>query len=340
MASRPTIVTVARNAGVSIASVSRVVNGQPASPDMVRRVRDAAALVGYVPDSLARSLKAGQTHQLALAVSDIANPVYIAMMRAVEQVTRRAGFRLVIHSTGADPVEEVALLRDLAHRYVDGLILSPLRVTDRLLQSLHDAPAPVVVVGTLPEGAQVDSIRADSRSGVALAFEHLLTGGRRRIGFINGRVDTVPGSARREGWEAALRSARIPHDDSLVAVADDFTFQAGHAATHALLLRADPDALFCANDLLALGAVRALAERGRVVPGDVAVVGMDDTDLAAMSSPSLSSVSLGSEERGRLAAILLLERLADPLIGVRQLQVPPRLVVRESSSFGRVGTGG
>lgn len=331
MASRPTIVTVARNAGVSIASVSRVVNGQPASPDMVRRVRDAADQLGYVPDSLARSLKAGQTHQLAFAVSDIANPVYIAMMRAVEGVTRRAGFRLVIHSTGADPVEEVDLLRDLAHRYVDGLILSPLRITDRLLECLADATAPVVVVGTLPDDAGVDTVRADSRSGVALAVRHLLEQGRQRIGFINGQIDTVPGSARHDGWQAALASAHVPYDDSLAAVADDFTFQAGYAATRSLLGRSDPDALFCSNDLLALGALRALAERGRRVPDDVAVVGMDDTELASMSSPSLSSVSLASEERGRLAASLLLERLADPSLPVRRLQVSPRLVVRGSS---------
>lgn len=298
---------------------------------MVQRVTTAAELVGYVPDSLARSLKAGRTHQLAFAVSDIANPVYIAMMRAIEGVTRGAGFRLVIHSTGADPAEEVDLLRDLAHRYVDGLILSPLRITDELLRHLREASAPVVVVGTLPDDTLVDTVRADSRSGVALAVAHLLSIGRRRLAFINGDVDTVPGSARRDGWLAALGSSGIPYEASLVAVADDFTVAAGYAAARELLARDDPDALFAANDLLALGAMRALIESGRVIPRDVAVIGMDDTELASMGSPSLSSVSLASEERGRLAANLLLARLADPTTPIRRLQVASRLVVRESS---------
>lgn len=331
MPSRATIVTVARNAGVSIASVSRVVNGQPASADMVRRVRDASERLGYVPDSVARSLKAGLTNQLALSVSDIANPVYVAMMRAIEEVTRRAGYRLVLHSTGSDPVEETALLRDLAHRYVDGLILSPLRITDELLAGLRDAAAPVVVIGSLPDGATVDTVRADSRSGVDLAVRHLRAVGRQRIGFVNGRTDTVPGAARRDGWLQALEVAGLEYEESYVSVAEDFTFRAGYVATQRLLAQAHPDALFCANDLLAMGALRALADTGRRVPDDVAVVGMDDTDLAAMCSPSLTSVSLASEERGRLAATLLLERLADPSIRVRRVQVPPTLVVREST---------
>src|SRR5882762_7105766 len=123
-ASRPTVVTVARLAGVSVASVSRVLNGGTATPRMEQRVRSAAAQLGYVPDAAARSLRAGRTYQLAFAVADLGNPTYVDMMRGVEAVTSSSGYRLLVHSTGSDPADEISLIESLGHRYVDGLILS------------------------------------------------------------------------------------------------------------------------------------------------------------------------------------------------------------------------
>lgn len=333
-APRPTLVTVARHAGVSIASVSRVLNGLPARPEMIRRVREASDAVGYVPDAVARSLQAGRTHQLAFSVADIGNPVYAAMMRAIVRVTRRAGYRLLLGSTDADPGGEVALLRSLRNRYVDGLILSPIRVTEEVVEELRNAARPVVVIGTLPDDVPVDNVRADSRHGVALAVRHLLDGGRRDVGFINGPTDTVPGTARREGFERAMAEAERPIDRRMVIEADDFTFAAGRAAAKRLFADRHPDAIFAANDLLAIGAMRMLHERGLRVPDDVAVVGMDDTELAEMSTPALTSVSLASEERGELAARLLLERLDHPDAPPARASVPPRLVVRDSSGRG------
>jgi LacI family transcriptional regulator len=329
---RPTLVTVAREAGVSIASVSRVMNGLPATPGMVERVRTASEAVGYVPDAVARSLRAGRTSQLAFTVADVANPVYVAMMRAIVRVTRRAGYRLLLGSTDSDPDVEVALLRSLRNRYVDGLILSPIRVTPELLDELRRPARPVVVIGTVPDDVPVDNVRADSRRGVGLAIRHLLEAGHRSVALVNGPTDTVPGTARLEGYQRALAEAERPFDPALVETADDFTFAAGRRATHALFARQRPSALFCANDLLAVGALRALDDLGLRVPDDVAVVGMDDTELAEMSNPSLSSVSLASEERGELAARLLLERLDHPDAPPAHASIPPRLVVRASSA--------
>jgi LacI family transcriptional regulator len=333
---RPTVVTVARRAGVSIASVSRVLNGLPASPGMKRRVRAATAALDYVPDARGRSLKAGRTMQLAFAVADIANPVYVEMMRAIEERTKAAGFRLVLHSTGSDPVDEIDLIEGLGRRYVDGLILSPLRITPEHLRSLRAASVPVVIIGSLPLGEPVDSVRADSRRGVGLAIEHLAKAGRRSIGFVNGDPRTIPGTARHEGYRSALAIAGLEYDERLEAVGGEFTYAAGHAAARQLLSRARPDALFCADDLIAVGAMRALADLHLRVPEDVAVVGMDDTELARMSTPALSSVSLGSAERARIAAGLLLDRLEDPTLGPRHLTIPPHLIVRESSGDARV----
>ncbi|MEU1688415.1 LacI family DNA-binding transcriptional regulator [Micromonospora sp. NPDC005707] len=328
---RPTVHTVAARAGVSIASASRVLNGVGGSPETIRKVREAAAEVGYVPNAIARSLQSQRTGLVALAVEDIGNPVYVEMMRAIESVVAASGRQLLVHATGGRIDNETALLRRLAHRYVDGMIVSPIRVTDDHLAALVDSPVPVVVVGQLAADAPVDNVRTDSRTGVGLAVDHLVAAGRRRIGFVNGPLDTVPGAARDAGFRAALARHGIALDERLVEVGD-FRYAAGRAATERLLARAAPDALVCANDLIAVGALHALLAAGRRVPDDVALVGMDDTELARMTFPQLSSVSLGSAERGRRAAELLLSRIADPALPPRREQVAPSLAVRASSA--------
>jgi LacI family transcriptional regulator len=303
---RPTLATVARLADVSVASVSRVLNGMPASPEMERRVLDAIEQVGYVPDVVARSLRARRTNQLALAVADVGNPVYVAMMRAIDATLRSTDYRLVLHSTGADPGAELDLLATMRHGYVDGLILQSLRVRDELLTEIGKLSIPVVVIGTLPDDVPVDNVR----------------------------TDTVPGAARWAGFAEGLAAAGLSVDDAPVEPSDDFTHTAGLEAVRRLLARTGQDrldGLACSNDLIAMGALRALAERGLRVPDDVAVIGMDDTDLAAMCNPPLSSVSTGAAERGATAARLLLERIADPELEPRRFTVPPRLVMREST---------
>jgi LacI family transcriptional regulator len=202
--SAPTVRTVADLAGVSIASASRVLNGLGGSTETTRRVREAAEQVGYVPNAIARSLQAQRTGLLALAVADIGNPVYVEMMRAIEGVAKQSGYQLLVHATGADPASEMILLRGLARRYVDGLVLSPLRITDGHMAALHRSPVPVVVVGQLPPDAAIDNVRADSHTGVALAVRHLASVGRRRIAFVNGAVDTLPGTARLAAYRHAL----------------------------------------------------------------------------------------------------------------------------------------
>ena len=330
---RATAAQVAERAGVSVASVSRVLNGLASSLRMAERVQAAAAELGYVPDATARSLKVGRTEQLAVAVADVGNPAYVAMMRAVEDVVRAAGYRTVLSAMGADPDDEIDVVRSLARGYADGLILSPLRVTPELVRELEQARRPVVVVGTLPAGTAIDNVRADSPGGVRLALTHLRDGGRRRIGFVNGPADTVPGSARARGYVRTVKRLGLPQSATLSVTAADFTYDAGRAVADQLLDQDDPpDAVLGANDLLAVAVINAITERGGRVPEDIAVVGMDDTELASYIRPSLTSVSLGSVERGTIAAELLLARIADPGREVQRVTVTPRLTVRSSSA--------
>ncbi|MFC9455646.1 LacI family DNA-binding transcriptional regulator [Streptomyces sp. NPDC056983] len=329
---QPTIVSIARQAGVSIASVSRVLNGLGARRETVERVERAASDLGYVPNAVARSLKDGRTRQLTFALPDIGNPAYVAMVRAVQSVTKTAGYRLLLHSTDAVVDDELAVLRSLGDRTSDGLIICPIRITDDHIEALTCAAGPVVVMGSLPSGVPVDSVRADSATGAALAVRHLHDTGCRRIAFINGPSDTVPGRNREEGYRAALAECGLVYDDALVAETG-FGIEAGARAAAELLGRR-PDAVFCANDQLALGTARALHARGLRIPQDVAVAGMDDSVLARSVWPPLTSVDLGSAERGRRAAELLLERLdgTAPVPRGTTATAPPRLVVRASTA--------
>ncbi|GGO51173.1 LacI family transcriptional regulator [Streptomyces daqingensis] len=338
----PTVETIAERAGVSIASVSRVLNGHGGRPDTVRKVERAAAEVGYVPNAVARSLKGGRSMQLTFAMQDIGNPVYVAMVRQIQTIAKEAGYRLLLHSTDAVVEDELAVLRSLADRTSDGLILCPIRITPEHVEALSTAARPVVVIGSLPDGVPVDSVRADSVTGAELAVRHLVETGRRRIAFVNGPADTVPGRNRQRGYREALAGCGVPADPALVETTD-FTVEAGSTAAHRLLDAAPGiDAFFCANDQLALGAAQALHSRELRIPGDVAVVGMDDTALVRAGWPPLSSVDLGSAERGRIAARMLLERISEESAGTsepapaRVRTVTPRLVVRASSHTAEV----
>ena len=327
----PTITTVARLANVSIASASRALNGIRTSPETLARVTEAAEAIGYVPNAAARSLRSRRTGQIVFAMPDVGNPVYTTMVAAIQEATRESGRRLMLHSTGADSEDELATVRELRHRFADGLILATLNITEAHVEELRSAATPVVVIGRPGRELGVDVVRAYSRKGAGEAVRHLHAVGRRRIALVNGPQQTVPGSERRLGYFDGLRSCGLRRDDRLVEDASDFTVEPGRAAAARLLARARPDALLCANDLLAVGALATLHDAGLDVPGDVALVGMDNTPLSELVWPPLTSVDLGSAERARIAAELLLERIEGSEVEPRIVSVEPSLVVRASS---------
>lgn len=331
---RVTLTQVARRAGVSLASASRALNGESASARTVERVERAAKDLAYVPDARAQSLKLGITGQLAFAVADVGNHVYVEMLRAVEDTVRPDGYRILISSTGSAVAAEIELLQGLRRGYADGLIISPLRINDDLLIELGRLRIPAVVIGNVPASVALDNVRANSAAGVGLAVEHLVAQGRRRLGFINGPLDTTPGRIRGEAFTAACRRWGLELPPSHCVVADDFTFQAGADAAGQLLQRsgADLDAVMTANDLIAAGTYHAALALGMQIPDQLAVVGMDDSALAAQLHPTLTSVGLGSAARGRHAAELLLSRLREPGRPTMRLVVEPELVVRSSTT--------
>lgn len=331
---KATLVQVAARAGVSVATASRVLNGGRTTPETARRTRQAATELQYTANAVGRGLRTRQTFQIAMAVADIGNPVYVAMMRAIEHGLRATGYRLLVHSTSADADAEMDFLAGMRQGYVDGVILQTLRGRPELTDAVRELAIPAVVIGNIDEDIALDAVRTDSRTGIGLAVEHLLHNGHRRLALLNGPADTAPGAARLRGFtETATRSGVTP-DPKLTVTCADFTHLAGYDAARVLLSsnNAQPEAIVCANDLIAMGALRALTEAGLRVPDDVALTGLDDIDLAAMCTPALTSVDMGARQRGELAVELLLARLTDPDRPTQRCFVQPSLVVRQSSS--------
>ncbi|MDR6868118.1 LacI family transcriptional regulator [Microbacterium resistens] len=335
MGTKPTLHEVAAAAGVSLASASRALTGRSASPEMVRKVRAAAKRIGYLPDATARSLRLGGHRQVVFAVDDIGNPNYVQMLRAIEEELGDA-IRLSVSATGRRPDQTVELIRSLSMGAGDGLIISPLRVTPALRQALAETVVPVVVIGTLHSDLGIDNVYVDSSVAVGMVVDHLVAIGRRNIGVINGPGNTNPGAARRAGFAAAVRRHDLHPSESLQITATDFTVSAGIEAATLLFTRAREDgealdAVVCVNDLIAIGAINAAMRLGLRVPEEIAITGIDDTEMAALYNPPLTSVSLQSARRGRLAARMLRERFADPARPPQRESVEATLVVRGST---------
>ncbi len=328
-----TIVDVAKRAGVSVGTVSRVLNGANAPTDTRRRVDTAVRDLGYVPNHAARSLKRRATEQIALVIPDVANPIYVQMATSAQRTAAERGYQLSLISTHNGAADERDVMRGLHRRQLDGMILVSLRPGPALLQQIREAGDRLCLIGSFPDDLPVDAVRVDSGAGVELAVAHLVEQGRSRLAMVNGTPGTVPAERRGAGFRDALLSRGLPLPADRI-VAGDFTMASGYRAMDELFGRTPAlDGVFCANDAMAIGVLRRLRELGRDVPGDIAVVGMDDIDMAAMTAPTLTSVSLLTEERGRLAAELLLDRLAhDGPLPPRTVHVRPALVVRESST--------
>lgn len=340
MAHRATLVEVARHAGVSLGSASRALHGSGASERMVRRVKAAAADLGYRPHVAGRSLRTKRTFQVAFAVADIGNPVYVEMLTEIHRVLAPHGYRVVVMSTGNSTRSTCELLGSLDDSLIDGLIISPLRIDTEFIELATTSPVPVVTIGRPLDDHGIDTVSTDSGEGIRLAVEHLLASERRRLLFLNGPLDTTPGNARQRGYESISSEIEARGENLGTVVAADFTVVAGARAIERHLATAQAhdqliEGIVAANDLLAIGAIHALREHGVRVPADVAVVGMDDTELGRVFQPTLTSVSLGATRRGNLAAELILRRVEHRQEAASHLHVGPELIVRQSTSPAR-----
>ena len=332
----PTIDMVAARAGVGRGTVSRVINGSPQVSEKARSaVESAVRELGYVPNQAARTLVTQRTDTVALVITASTErlwgePYFAGIIQGISRQLDDLGFHLLL--TMAETQEERTKLESyLLGRHVDGALLVSLHAKDALARRLHRAGLPVVLCGAPMDRLRVPFVDSDNIDGARQAVRHLLSTGRRRIATVAGPQDMAAGRDRLTGYRRALAEAGVIVDESLVAVAD-FTEAGGLTATRDLLDRAaDLDAVFAASDPMAFGALRALRDRDRSVPDDVAVVGFDDSPLALHTHPPLSTVNQPVESMGRRMASLLVAQIRDEPIEPNGTVLATRLMVRGSS---------
>ncbi|MFF5206211.1 LacI family DNA-binding transcriptional regulator [Streptosporangium sp. NPDC000396] len=335
-----TIHDVAARAGVSPATVSRFLRGQ--------RVRSFEAIqaavdeLGYWPSAAAQSLKSGRTHTIGVVVPDITNPYFAAVVKGMESVTREESYRILLANSDESSEREDDLLADMVRR-VDGIVLAPATEQDETPLHVRDADVPLVFIDRdLTGGEHFDAVLVNNREGGRQAAEHLLGLGHTRVAAISGNQDTTPGRLRREGFLNGLAAAdvEIPAEYDLVG---DFREESGYQLTLSLLsLPEPPTAIFTANNLMTLGALKALHDMRIDVPGYMSLIGFDDLDTGPLLRPPLTVIDRPMAEQGVLAMRLLLRRL-DPGYGdddPRRIVLDTKLIERASTSRPRESGGG
>ncbi|HWV47922.1 MAG TPA: LacI family DNA-binding transcriptional regulator [Microbacterium sp.] len=335
-----TLHDVARLAGVSIKTVSNVINDYPhIRPTTREKVELAIAELGYTPNLTARNLRSGRTGAIALALPDLSLAYFAELAAQVIHEAEAAGVVVLVEQTGADRDRELDLLRSPRLKLTDGLIFSPLGMGQEDAAAL-DVSYPLVLLGERIFEGPTDHVTMRNVEAAKAATEYLLASGRRRIAVVGAHEGEVIGSAalRLQGYREALADAGIPYDDSIVGYTTLWHRANGADSMRELLARgAEFDAVFGLNDTLALGAMRVLQESGRRVPEDVAVVGFDGLDEAEYSIPSLTTVDPGREWIAKTAVKTLLERIGagDEKPASRTLLADYRILERESAPAGR-----
>ncbi len=326
-----TIREVALRAGVSPSTVSHIINNTRfVAPETRERVLAAMAELNYRPNILARSLRRGETRTIGLILPDSANPFFAEIARAIEDAAFRAGYSVILGNTENDLARERVYIDVFLQKQVDGLIFVATGDQSPSLEELLRLNLPVVAVDRRLTGLAIDAVLTDNLQGGLLATRYLLARHHRRIGCITGPSHLTPSAERVVGYRQALREAGIGIDEQLIR-RGDFLPRSGYELTLDLLrLDPPPTALFVCNDMMAIGALRALAEAGWRVPDDCAVIGFDDIDLASFVNPPLTTIR---QDKGALAeesVRLLLERIADPNLPARTCLVATTLVERLS----------
>ncbi|MET9048599.1 LacI family DNA-binding transcriptional regulator [Streptomyces sp. NPDC003631] len=335
VAARPRIKDVAEYAGVSPKTVSNVINNFEHVSERTRAaVQEAIDALGYRVNIAGRQLRQGRTGMITLAVPELDVAYFAELAKHVMDEAAARGRTVLLHSTEAVRERELAALHGFDAQFSDGVILSPLALNPRDLAT-RDRRLPVVLLGERPAGGSTDHVGIDNVRAAREATEHLLSRGRRRIAVVGGAVRGRQGTdrLRTDGYREALGAAGVPFDADLVIPVGAYHWRDGARAAASLVERGlGPDALLCLNDHLALGALRALHEHGRSVPGDLDVVGFDDIEASRFSVPSLTTVAPDKREIARAAVSLLLERIDAPDgTALRDHVAGHRIIVREST---------
>ncbi len=327
-----TLEDVARQAGVSRATVSRVINGEKNVNEQTRqKVMEVIQQINFQPNVAARSLAAGRTNVIGLVIpagvaAIFADPYFPLLIQGVTTACNARDYSVMLWL--ADPEYERRMIRQVLHSgLLDGVLVSSMLTDDPIVRALHESKKPFILIGRHPT-LDVNYIDADNVQGAREATLHLLRLGYKRVATITGPQNMIAGLDRLEGYRLALKERGIAYDPQLVAEGD-FSESGGYMAMHALLPY-KPDAVFAATDMMAEGAMRAIRKAGLRIPQDIAIVGFDDMPNASRLSPPLTTIRQPTQRMGALAVNTLIDIIQNPAESKRHIVVPVELVIRES----------
>ncbi|HEY4090408.1 MAG TPA: LacI family DNA-binding transcriptional regulator [Luteibacter sp.] len=323
-----TVKEIAAIANVSVATVSRALQRpEIVSEETRRRIHEVVKRLGYTPNALARNLRTARTRLIVALVPDISNPFFSEVIRGIEQVAYETGYSVLLGETQSDLVREQAYADMVAARQADGIVT----MFHRIPNIPFEGRLPVVNACEYVKDSAISSVYIDNVAAATNAVNYLVTLGHREIAFIAGPASSPICVDREQGYHLALERAGLTFNPALTAVGD-FSIEAGERAIELFLSQGHPfSAVFCSNDEMAIGAMRALISRGLRVPEDVSIVGFDDIRFSRYTSPSLTTVAQPKNALGREAMTMLIELLNDPEVPPRKRVLSAELVVRGST---------
>ena len=335
MNKRVTLKDIAKATGVHVSTVSRALDPKrnaALSDDVVDKIRGAADQLGYRPNRVAYSLRTNRTLTIGVMIPDITNTLFPPIVRGIESVMEPEGYASILVNTDGQQGREVALLATLRDRGVDGIVHTAALRDDPSIIEAANAGLPVVTLNRKIEGSPIPYIVNDDRAGIAMTFAHLAGFGHKRIAHVAGPSDLSTGQLRREAFEQAAQDHGMRTDEMIIAEAARFDEDEGYLCALDILDRdARTTALLCANDRLALGALRALSDRGLACPKDVSVSGFNDMPFLDMIPPGLTTVRIRQFEAGQVAANYLLKLMQEDDASVPlETILPVELITRHS----------
>lgn len=323
---------VAREAGVALSTVSNALSGKNNVKESTRiKVQEAAGRLGYRVSVMARALRMQRTFTIGVLLADVANPSSPDFLRGVEDVAERESCSLLVCNTDGVLEKQVAQMRVLLDRRVDGLVLLSQYCDPPLVRELLKSGPPFVLLQRRSRHHQDDYVGADNVEGITAAVEHLVELGHRRIGFVRGPSESVTADERLEAYRDVVKRLQLDDDPALV-VRGNYQMSGGYrAAKDFFAMEQRPGAILAANDMSAIGVMNAAHEVGISIPGDLSLVGLDDIELASYAPIDLTTIALQRRDMGAAAATLLMDRIRQKRKRAKQVLFPMRLVVRGST---------
>lgn len=328
-----TIYDVAREANVSMATVSRVVNGnQNVKPTTRKKVLEVIERLEYRPNAVARGLASKKTTSVGVIIPDISNNLYAELARGIEDIATMYRYNIILANSDQNEEKELTLLDTMLGKQVDGIVMMSDEVTTQIQQAIEHSPVPIVLAGSIATSEKIATVNIDYYQAAYEGMQVLLKNGHKRIAFVSGPLRyTVNGAYKLEAYKKALQDAGLEVDQALV-VADNSTYDCGLEAWEELSgLEQPPTAIFAGSDELAIGLIHGVQDEGKIVPGDVEIISFEDSKLSRMVRPQLTSIALPLYDIGAVAMRLLTKYMNKEEVTEQEVLLPHRIELRDST---------